>query len=82
MSSSVNVVEPAPVDELVCSAVNGVSKSNCQSVSVMKGGQDKALESGMLVMSVGGGDGGKLWVTSPSDSTLQEVLSGKARTVL
>lgn len=74
MSSSVNVVELAPVDAAVCSAVNGVSKLNCQSVSVVKTGQDNALELGTLIMSVGGGDGGKLWVTSPSDSMLQVAL--------
>lgn len=82
MSSSVNVVELAPVDAVVCSAVNGVSKLNCQSVSVVKSGQDNALELDTLIMSVGGGDGGKLWVTSLSDSMLQAALSGKICSVL
>jgi hypothetical protein len=83
MSSSVNAVELAPVDALVCSAVNGMSKSNCQSVSVVKSGQENALESGTLLMSVDGvrGGGGKLWVPSRSVSTLQVASSGKVRTV-
>lgn len=83
MSSSVNEVELAPVDALVCSAVNGMSKLNCQSVSVVKSGQENALESGTLLMSVdggGGGGGGKLWVPSRSVSTLQVASSGKVRT--
>ncbi len=81
MSSSVNAVELAPVDALVCSAVNGMSKSNCQSVSVVKSGQENALESGTLLKSVGDGAGGKLWVPSRSVSTLQVASSGKVRTV-
>jgi len=83
MSSSVNEVELAPVDALVCSAVNGMSKLNCQSVSVVKSGQENALESGTLLMSVdgGGGGGGKLWVPSRSVSTLQVASSGKVRTM-
>ncbi len=80
MSSSVNEVELAPVDALVCSAVNGMSKLNCQSVSVVKSGQENALESGTLLMSVDGGGGGKLWVPSRSVSTLQVASSGKVRT--
>ncbi len=81
MSSSVNEVELAPVDALVCSAVNGMSKLNCQSVSVVKSGQENALESATLLMSVdGGGGGGKLWVPSRSVSTLQVASSGKVRT--
>lgn len=84
MSSSVNEVELAPVDALVCSAVNGMSKLNCQSVSVVKSGQENALESATLLMSVdggGGGGGGKLWVPSRSVSTLQVASSGKVRTI-
>lgn len=53
-SVPVNEVEVAPVD------ANGVSKLNCQSVSVVKSGQGNVLEFGTFIMSIGGGDGGKL----------------------
>ena len=81
MSSSVNANELVAVDALVCSAVNGMSKSKCQSVSVVKSGQENALESGTLLMSVGGGAGGKLGVPSMSVSMLQLASPGKVRTV-
>lgn len=76
MSSSVNAVELSPVDVLVRSVVNGMSKSNCQLVPVVKSGQENTLESGTLLMFVGG-CGGKLWVPSRSISTLEVAPLGK-----
>jgi hypothetical protein len=44
----------APLTALVGRVVNGSSKSNCQSASVVKSGQSDTFESGTLFISVGG----------------------------
>ena len=60
MSNSVNAIELVSPDALVGSSVKGMSKSNCQSVSVVKSGQGNALESATLLKSVNSGAWSKL----------------------
>lgn len=72
MSRSVSAVEFAPAEESVFSAVNGRSKSNWQSASVLENGHENALRPSMLLISV---VGSKLRIPPPSISTLHVASS-------